>query len=132
MGLIADTSVFILAERAGLENPLAGLPDNEPMAISAITVSELLLGVHLATRLDRAVWRQQRVESIFGSLRVVAFDGGIARVHAQLSADLRRNSLSVGIHDLIIAATAMQLGWAVITANTDEFRRIDGLRVVGV
>lgn len=132
MGLIADTSVFILAERAGLENPLAGLPDNEAAAISAITVSELLLGVHLATRPDRAVWRQQRVELIMSSLRIVAFDGNIARVYAQLSANLRRNGLSVGIHDLIIAATAMQLGWVVITANIEEFRRIEGLRVVGV
>ncbi len=132
MGLIADTSVFILAERAGLENPLAGLPDNEPIAISAITVSELLLGVHLATRPDRAVWRQQRVESILSRLLIVAFDGGIARTHAQLSANLRRNGLSVGIHDLIIAATAMQFGWAVITANAEEFRRIEGLQVLNV
>jgi predicted nucleic acid-binding protein len=35
----------------------------------------------------------------------------------------------IGAHDLIIAATAMSLGWDVLTLNGSEFRQVEGLSV---
>lgn len=129
MGLIADTSVFIRAERLGHADPAAGLPKNEETAISAITVSELFEGVHLATRPDRASWRRFRVEQIVATIPVISFTVEIAQVHAQLRANLVRVGRIIGAHDLIIAATAVSLGWEVLTTNAKEFRQVEGLRV---
>ena len=35
----------------------------------------------------------------------------------------------IGAHDMIIAATAMSLGWDVLTSNAAEFRQVEGLGV---
>ncbi len=37
--------------------------------------------------------------------------------------------VTVGAHDLLIAATAVQHGFSVLTGNTSEFLRIPGLVV---
>jgi len=42
---------------------------------------------------------------------------------------LRRGGNLIGARDLMIAATALAHGLAVVTHNTDEFRRIDGLAI---
>lgn len=129
MGLIADTNIFIRAERLGLADPAAGLPPNEETAISAITLSELFEGVHLASRPDRAAWRRFRVEQIAATMPIISFTAEIARVHAQLRASLIRAGRIIGAHDLIIAATAVSLGWDVVTTNAKEFRQVEGLGV---
>lgn len=49
--------------------------------------------------------------------------------HAQLRATQRQKGKLIGAHDLIIAATAMHLGWEVLTLNGAEFRQVDGLGV---
>jgi tRNA(fMet)-specific endonuclease VapC len=129
MGLIADTGVFIRAERLGLADPIAGLPITEETAISAITLSELFEGVYLASRPDRASWRRFRVEHIAATVPVISFTAEIARVHAQLRANLVRTGRIIGAHDLIIAATAVSLGWGILTANAKEFRQVEELKV---
>ena len=35
----------------------------------------------------------------------------------------------IGAHNFIIAATAMSLGWDVLTFNVAEFRQVEGLGV---
>jgi len=132
MGLIADTGVFIRAEHLGLADPTAGLPKTEGTAISVITLSELFEGVHLASRPDRAAWRRLRVEYIAATVPIISFTAEIARVHAQLRANLVRAGRIIGAHDLIIAATAVSLGWAVLTANAKEFRQVEGLNVLSI
>ena len=62
MALLIDTSIFIAMERSGgdLLDFLQELGD-EPVALSAITASELLHGVH---RADSAMRRNRRTEFV--------------------------------------------------------------------
>ncbi len=57
------------------------------------------------------------------------FDTPAARVYARLWASLATRGITVGSHDLIIAATAISLGFSVVTANMRDFGRIEGLTV---
>ena len=50
-------------------------------------------------------------------------------MHATLAADLGRKGTPMGAHDLIIAATAVRLGYAVATCDRRSFARVDGLAV---
>jgi predicted nucleic acid-binding protein len=52
-----------------------------------------------------------------------------ARVYAQLWATLLRKGLQVGAHDLIIASTAIALGFSVATFDKRDFERIEGLEL---
>lgn len=129
MGLIIDTGIFVRAERDGYLNPRAVLPQGEEAAITTITLSELLEGVHLAASPARARVRMAFIEQLPGIVPILPFNEEIARFHAKLRATQRLRGKMVGAHDLIIAATAVSLGWDVLTFNAAEFAQIEGLGV---
>lgn len=130
MGLLIDSSVLIALERGQLEADALGAAagGDEPVAIAAITASELLHGVH---RLGgaRRVRAERMVSGWLDALPVVPFDAGVAGVHATLAAQHRRRGRAVGGHDLMIAATAVHLDYRVATRARRTFARIDGLAV---
>ena len=68
------------------------------------------------------------VENLLRVVRVIPFDLTIARVHARLRAGIPRNR-QIGVHDLMIGATAVALGYAVLTRDRRSFPRIPDLQV---
>jgi predicted nucleic acid-binding protein len=128
VGVILDTAVLIAAERGTFDMPryLAALGD-EPVALAAISASELLHGVERAR--DPAV-RQRRgefVEGVLANVPVIPFGLAEARAHARIWAALAAAGTPIGAHDLQVAATALVADSAVATFNSDEFRRVSGL-----
>jgi tRNA(fMet)-specific endonuclease VapC len=140
MGTILDTTVFIEIERAMRDLPAARaitevaqrlasqVGEKEEVAIAAITASELLHGVHRATDEHRGR-RAAFVEAVIAAFPTLSFDLLVARVHARLWAGLVSSGSEVGVHDRLVAATAMSAGWRVGTANIRHFNRIPGLDV---
>jgi tRNA(fMet)-specific endonuclease VapC len=130
VGILIDSSVFIAAERGrlALAERIRG-QEREPLAISALTASELLHGVHRASDAQRRSQRARFVEAILTRFPVVEFGLEVARVHARLWAELVGRGRVVGAHDLIIGATAIAMDFRVATANARDFGRIPGLRV---
>ena len=131
MGFLIDSNILIAAERgqfslADLARDVAG----ESLALSAVTASELLHGVHRATDPGVREKRARFVEYVLGLFPILPFDLEIARVHAELWAAMQQAGQTIGAHDLIIAATARAIGYGVITANSAEFQRVPGLTVV--
>jgi tRNA(fMet)-specific endonuclease VapC len=123
--LILDTSALISLERRGAERTDV-LPDDADVAISAVTASELLVGVELAD--DR--YRERRSGLVEGALErvdLIAFDLEIARHHASLLAHARRAGQPRGAHDLQIAATARATGRTVVTTDANAFEGLPGV-----
>jgi tRNA(fMet)-specific endonuclease VapC len=106
MGKVIDSSVLIAAERRQLDLR-AALEDHreEMFAISALTASELLHGVHRVAVAKRAA-TDAFVEGLLQHLPVIPFDLIAARVHARLWALLLSRGAQIGERDLIIPATA--------------------------
>lgn len=126
-----DTSVIIAIERGRLDPTLLRDADeDEPIAIAAITASELLHGVHRLTTAVARTRAERFVEQLLDSIPVVAFDLDVARVHARLDAELSARGASVGDADLMIAATAVWLDYRVATRDLRSFPRIEGLDIV--
>ncbi|MGH7798765.1 MAG: type II toxin-antitoxin system VapC family toxin [Candidatus Binatia bacterium] len=128
MGILIDSSVLIALERnrLNLQSQLADCAD-EDFAISAITASELLHGVHRAANPAQRRRREAFVEGLLDRLPVISFDTVTARIHARLSAELASSGTAVGPHDLIIAATAMAKGYILATRDQRSFPKIPGL-----
>lgn len=134
VGLVLDTNVLIRAERSAG----AGCPtlDFTPWAAygnvytSSVTASELLVGVHRATTQARRIKRSAFVESVLVALPILDFNLAAARVHAEIKATLYVRGETLGANDLLIAATAVSAGHAVLTTDVDDFRRVPGLKVV--
>lgn len=130
MGLILDTSVLIRHERKRRSGEFEQFTAHGDAYISAITVSELLVGVNLADSEDRRTRRLTFVEGLLTILPVLDFTSETARIHADIYASLRRRGELIGAHDLIIAATALQHGYSLLTSNEREFSRVPGLQVL--
>ena len=129
MGLLIDTDVLVLAERSRAALDLARYAEYGDAYISAVTASELLVGVHRAV--DEAI-RARRlafVEGVLSALSALPVDLETARIHAHLVVQIPRNE-TVGAHDALIGATALQHGHAVLTSNGKDFRKLLGLVVV--
>lgn len=130
MAVLIDSNVFIALERrgAGPDELLSLVPD-EPVALAAVSASELLFGVERANTPERRARREQFVEALLALIPVLPFGIAEARVHARVWARLAASGQIIGGHDLLIAATALVHDYDVLTDNVREFRRVPGLTV---
>ena len=128
MGLIVDSGVWIAIERDKRRfADLMSFAAEEPMAIAAITASELLVGVLRADTQERQIRRSVFVEWVLEHIPAVSLDIQVARVHAILWAQLLETGYQIGVVDLLIAATAIATEYTVLTINERDFRRVPGL-----
>jgi len=128
MGVIFDTSVLIALERGALDpDRLVQGREQEPFGISVISAAELLHGVHRADTQKRRIKRSSYVEKVLEHYALYPFELGAARIYAELWATLQRKGVRIGAHDLMIAATAISLGWTVATLDLRDYRKIEGL-----
>jgi tRNA(fMet)-specific endonuclease VapC len=124
--LLLDTNFLIDAERtdAALE---AVIDDDDDVAIAAVTLAELLVGVEMADTKRRRVARQAFVNDVLEAVPVITYDEEIARVHAELLVAVRRIGRPRGAHDLIIAATARATARTVLTGDGSAFADLPGV-----
>lgn len=130
MGVIFDTSVLIAIERGSFQiEKLVEGREGEKFGISAVTVSELLHGVYRADSEKRRLKREAFVEKIIETFPIYTFDLSAARIYARVWATLAKKGISIGAHDLIIASTAVSLGFSVVTSDMRDYSKIKGLKV---
>jgi len=130
MARLIDTTVLVDLERRRLPlSVLRGLAFGEPIAMSAISATELLVGVERANTLERRRERIAFIESLLTDIPVLPFDLPVARVHARVWAQLLATGKSIAQHDLLIAATAMAHSFVMVTDNVRDFERVPGLVV---
>jgi tRNA(fMet)-specific endonuclease VapC len=130
MAALIDSSVLIAVERGDLSaDAIATGYAAEDVAVSAVTASELLHGVHRARTPGQRHRRQAFVEGLLAQFPVVDFDLTVARVHASLWADLAKRGVAVGERDLMIGATALAKDYTLVTRDQRSFSKIPGLSV---
>ena len=131
MGALIDTSILIAAERGQLDvKALLTEHAYENFGLSAITATELLHGVHQAKTAALHSRREAFVEGLLAQLPILPFDLIAARIHARVWAQLATQGITIGAHDLLIAATALAIDWQVVTRDERSFPKIPGLSVI--
>ena len=95
-----------------------------PVAFSALTVFEVEVGLRGA-----AAQHRDRFENVVNRIDVVPLTRDVAHRAAAIQQNLYDRGDPIGAVDVLIAATALERGEEVLTRNTDEFRRVDGLTV---
>lgn len=134
MGLILDTSLVIAAERLGetayqmLEN--IGVQSNDPeIAISVVTVLELAHGIIRADTPQRRARRQQFFDDLLVGMPIHPVTVTIALRAGQIDGQMQMAGKRIALADLLIGATALELGYSVATANMRHFQMIPDLDV---
>ncbi len=100
--------------------------DSDDVAVAAITVAELRVGVQLAKgrRRDK---RERFVAAILDAVSIEPYDLEVAEAHAVLLAHVRRAGAPRGAHDLIIAATARAQEREVVSLDRSGFAELPGV-----
>ena len=127
--MILDTTVLVDAERGG-DAPLEVIDDGDDVAVAAVTVAELKVGVQLAKGRRRAK-RERFVAAILDAVSIESYDLDVADAHAGLLAHVRRTGTPRGAHDLIIAATARAQNRQVVSSDQRAFAELPGVSVAG-
>jgi tRNA(fMet)-specific endonuclease VapC len=104
------------------------IDDEDDVAIAAISVAELAVGVELADEMRRAD-RKAFVAGVLDAVSIEAYDLDVARAHGALLAHTHRSGRPRGAHDLIIAATARARDREVVSADVDGFAELPEVAV---
>jgi tRNA(fMet)-specific endonuclease VapC len=96
------------------------------IAVSSVTCYELYTGVEKCADPQR---ERTKVDALVGTVSEVAFDRMAAMESASIRARLESRGEMIGPYDVLIAGQAVSLGLTLVTNNTDEFARVEGLRL---
>jgi tRNA(fMet)-specific endonuclease VapC len=69
------------------------------------------------------------VDDLLGEIHVLPFEVPADAEYGGIRSELETAGKPIGSNDLLIAAHAHAIGATIVTANTDEFKRIRGLNV---
>lgn len=122
---LLDTNVIIalirldrsVVKRANLELPTA-------IFTSSVVMHELYYGASRSARVAENLAHLGNV-----GLQVLNLDPADARVAAEIRVDLERRGTPIGAYDVLIAGQALARDFTLVTRNTREFARVEGLRV---
>lgn len=93
------------------------------IGISVVTASELAYGVAK----NGSARNRAALETFLLPLEIAPLDERTIWRYAELHADLERRGQPIGALDTQIAAHALTLGATLVTNNTREFQRVEGL-----
>ena len=129
--MILDTSFVIALTEDEAARGMAR--DHErrgvPQRLPAVALAELYVSVGLgADSYDNA----RKYEELLGNLAVVPLDENIARRGGAVAGILAASDdhPTIGLADALVAATGLVYNEPVVTEDTDDFQRVDGLDVV--
>lgn len=116
---------MIDAER-GDDSLARAIDDGDDVAIAAITVAELRVGIQMAKGRRREK-RERFVAAVLDAVSIEVYDLDVAEAHAALLAHVRRTGKPRGAHDLIIAATARAQERQVVSLDRGGFAELPGV-----
>ncbi len=127
MGLLLDTNIIIaLLDPRHRERVVERLAQETPgnVVTSVIVAYELHFGVARSSRLDE---NRRRLDAVLAELPPLPLTIDDARSSGEIRARLARIGKPIGPYDTLIAGQAMARGLTLVTHNSREFARIEGL-----
>jgi len=117
--LINGSSVPV---RSRFKEAIAG---GSVVCVSTVVLHELWYGVSKSSRRESNTARLQAF--LAGPFELLDWDDADARAAGEVRSQLESEGRMIGAYDALIAAQAVRRGMTLVTANTKEFKRVDGL-----
>lgn len=124
---LLDTNMVIYIQRGvpGVLQKLVAL-GRQRVALSALVVAELAYGVEKSTQ---PVRNRERLEQLLQEMTVMPWTHAAMWHYARHYHALRQTGQLIGHMDLLIACQALAEDATLVTNNTREFERIEGLKL---
>lgn len=125
---LLDTDIIIYSLK-GVPEVIESMKNHatDPKAVSVITYGELIYGAEKSQQKSRNLSKIYRLRELFP---VIDVSCAIMDTFGDLKATLNRKGTPVDDFDLIIAATALSMGYSVVSNNEKHFRKIPDLSCV--
>ena len=125
---LLDTNVCIRILNGASAALVVRLRETGPASIRLCSVvkAELLFGARHSARVEHNL---RLLDRFFAPYESLPFDDRAAEHYGTIRAELRAIGRPIGPNDLLIAAIARAHDAVLVTNNTDEFRRVVGLRL---
>ena len=123
--LDTDTCIAIIKKHPVALKKIRGKSVGQ-VGISSITLGELTFG---AAKSSRPKVAHDALGEFLLALEVAGFDEGAAVTYGEVRASLEQQGRPIGPLDTLIGSHARALDIILVTHNTREFSRIDGLRL---
>ncbi len=94
--------------------------------IPSIALFELEVGIAKSTKPQK---RSKQLVSLISIISISSFGSREAKVAAIIRANLEGKGTPIGPYDTLIAGTALSNNATLVTHNTKEFQRVEGLSI---
>jgi len=98
--------------------------------ISSVALTELVHGIHRAPLGQIRARREAFIRELLDDVEVYPFIKETALLAGRIDGEQRGKGIVIPFADLLIGATALQIGYSVLTANARHFRLIPDLVVI--
>jgi tRNA(fMet)-specific endonuclease VapC len=123
--LDTNTLIYFFKGLGNVSQRLLTTPPRE-VGVPAIVLFELEVGIAKSTSPRK---RKGQLKELTSVVDVLPFGPEEARSAARIRVDLERKGQPIGPYDLLIAASALANNATLVTHNTREFGKIEGLQV---
>lgn len=123
--LDTDTCIAIIKKHPVALRKLRGKSVGQ-VGISSITLGELAFGAEKSSRSSQA---REALGEFLVALEVAGFDDASAMTYGKVRVSLEQRGKPIGPLDTLIGSHALEIDAIIVTHNTREFSRIDGLRL---
>ena len=135
MGTPHPKRVVIAAEQRGdtverLIERVVSVAGDQDAALSAVGLTELIHGIYRAQTAEMRLRRESFLHELLADLTVYPYTKDTAKLTGKIDGEQQRQGVVIPFGDLLIGATALSLGFSVLTANLRHFQKIPGLAVV--
>jgi tRNA(fMet)-specific endonuclease VapC len=135
MGVVLDSSVLIAGERRGesvrqILTRVQAAHGEVDSALSVVTIVELTHGIYRAKSDADRERRRAFSEELRRDMVVHPVTVEFAELAGRIEGEQAARGISVAFEDLLIGATALYIGYDVVTLNVRHFQMIPGLSVV--
>ena len=121
--LDTNTLIYFFKGMGGVADLLLSKSPQE-IAIPSIVLYELEVGIAKSTEPEK---REAQLALLVSKVTVEPFGQEAAKESARLRAKLEAQGTPIGHYDTLIAGTGLSLNATLVTHNTKEFQRVDGL-----
>ena len=135
MGLILDSSVVIAAERRGdnvtqmLKQIVAATGDQRTV-LSSVGLTELVHGIYRAQTAQTRSRRDSFIRELLNDVEVYPYTKETALLAGKIGGEQQGQGVIIPFGDLLIGATALEVGYSILTVNVRHFRLIPALTVI--
>jgi tRNA(fMet)-specific endonuclease VapC len=124
--LDTNTLIYFFKGSGNVAKHLLAVPPQE-IAIPTIVLFELEFGIAKSTSPRK---RQAQLKDMISAVNIFQFGYKEAKSAASIRMKLEQKGRLIGPYDLLIAAVALSNDSTLVTHNTSEFQRVEGLKVI--